>query len=293
MDSKLIFENNNNFNIILIKPEIIEHLDYFIDNYTDLLIELKCYEIIETNKDDFLGCLSNKLNLDKFKSITRLEVVTQVISEIPNYIYELIYVDDLSEKDDSINSVASLLNTNSTKIYGNAILMKTFIPSLSKSILVTDISIFNIKEILDNRVNTNIVIYDGEWSNKIIKGNLEEFAKSFFDEEYNKFEISFLMHNINIWYELCDGCSTKTCGKLLERPIYKCIWFTMITDEFRGYIYLDEVKKIIDVSNKMEFPFNPKKEWMEDEKDEYSRRVVKNKYKILDLAHHLLCEIKN
>lgn len=289
MDSQLKFENNDNFDIILIKPETIDHLDWFHEDYTLHLTELNCYEIINTDKNNFLDVISSKLNLEKFKNKPGLEVTTQVISEFPNYIYELIYVDELTEKDDIINNIASLLNTNGNKVYGNAILMKTYIPSLSKSILIKNITIPNIKDILDNRVKTNVVIYDGEWSNKIVTGNLEDFANSFFDEQHKKFETPFLLHNINIWYEPCDGCSTKTCGKILERPIYKCIWFTMITNEHRGSIYLDEVKKIINVSNKMDFPFNAMKEWIDDEKDEFSRKVIKNKYKVLDLAHHELC----
>ena len=89
----------------------------------------------------------------------------KIFKEI-NCIYELIYVDELTEKDDVINNVASLLNTNGNKVYGNAILMKTYIPSLSKSILITNITLSNVKDILDSRVKTNVVIYDGEWSNK-------------------------------------------------------------------------------------------------------------------------------
>jgi hypothetical protein len=288
-NSQLIFENDDNFSVILIKPTDIDHLDWLHENYTLQITELNCYDIINTSKNNFLEMISDKLNLSKFKDKTGLEVTTQVICEIPNYIYELIYVDELTEKDDVINNVASLLNTNGNKVYGNAILMKTNIPSLSKSILITNVILSNIKDILDGRVKTNVVIYDGEWSNKIVSGNLEDFANSFFDETIKKFETPFLLHNINIWYEPCDGCSTKTCGKVLERPIYKCIWFTMITDEFRGSIYLDEVKKIIDISNKMDFPFNPKPEWMEDEKDQFTRQVIKNKYKILDLAYNELC----
>lgn len=288
-NNQLIFENDDNFDIILIKPVDIDHLDWLNENYTLNISELKCYDIINTDKNIFLEIISDKLNLPKFKDKPDLEVTTQVICEIPNYIYELIYIDDLTEKDDVINNIASLLNTNGNKVYGNAVLMKTYIPSLSKSILITNVTLLNIKDILDGRVKTNVVIYDGEWSNQIVTGNLEDFANSFFDEEFKKFETPFLLHNINIWFEPCDGCSTKTCGKVLERPIYKCIWFTMITDEFRGSIYLDEVKKIIDISNKMNFPFNPKPEWMEDEKDNFTRQVIKNKYKILDLAYHELC----
>ena len=289
MENQLIFENNDNFDVILIKPNNIDNLDWNSENYTLQLCELNCYEIINVNKNNFLEIISNKLYLEKFKDKKNLEVITQIISEIPNYIYELIYIDELTDKDDEINNIASLINTNGNKIYGNTILMKTFIPSLSKSILINNIVVSNIKDILDNRVKTNIVIYDGNWSNTIVVGNLEEYAKLFFDDKYIKYESAFLLHNINIWYEICEGCSVKTCGKILEKPIYKCFWFTMITDEYRGSIYLDEVMKIINVSNKMDFPFNIKKEWIEDEKDEFTRKVIKNKYKILDLAHHELC----
>jgi hypothetical protein len=249
METQLNFENNDNFNVVLIKPNSIDHLDWFHENYTQHILELKCYENINANKNSFLEIISEKLNLEKFRDKTGLEVTTQVISEMPNIIYELIYIDELTEKDDIINNVASLLNTNGNKVYGNAILMKTNIPSLSKSILISNTYMNDIKNILDNRVKTNIVIYDGEWSNKIVTGSLEDFAKSFFEEEYKKFESPFLLHNINIWYEPCEGCSTKLFSNILERPIYKCIWFTMITDEYRGSLYLDEVKKIIDVSN--------------------------------------------
>lgn len=286
MNSQLTFENNDNFNIILIQPESINHLNWSHENYTDHLIELKCYEIINTNKNNFLEIISDKLNLSKFKDKSDLEVTTQIISEMPGYIYELLYINDLNENDDVINNVASLLNTNDSKIYGNALLIKTFIPSLSKSILIENSAINDIKIILDSRVKTNIVIYDGDWSNKKVAGDLNEFAKTFFDGNFIKFEVAFLLHNVNIWYEICDGCSLKTCGKVLERPIYKCFWFTMITDEYRGSIYLDEVKKIINISNKMDFPFNAKNEWLNDEKDDFSRKVIKNKYKILDLAYY-------
>jgi hypothetical protein len=284
-ENTLKFENIDNFNIILIKPENIDHLDWNDDNYTLNISELSCYEIIDTNKDTFLEIISEKLNVEKFKNKKNLEITTQIISEIPDYIYEIIYITDLNETDDIINNVASLLNTNDNKIYGNAILLKTFIPSLSNSILINNITINDIKYILDGRVKTNIVIYDGEWSDKIVIGKIEDFANSFFDENYTKLEIPFLLHNINIWYELCDGCSTMICGNILEKPVYKCIWFTMITNEYRGSIYLNEVEKIIDISKKIEYPFTPKTEWINDEIDDYSRKIIKNKYKVLNLAY--------
>jgi hypothetical protein len=67
MDSQLTFENDDNFDIILIKPKPIDHLDWFDKDYTFKLIELNCYETINVNKNNFLEIISEKLNLEKFK----------------------------------------------------------------------------------------------------------------------------------------------------------------------------------------------------------------------------------
>jgi len=296
-ENKLKFENKNNFQLVLIKPiddsKIIDQLDYNSETYTDDIIKINIYEYILCNSDNFIDIISDNLLINKYNKECDIEIETQVVSELPNYVYELLYVKNINENQELINNIANLLNTNDDKIYGNALLIKTYIPSLSNSILIENCNLDNIKFILDKRVNTNIVIYDTEWYDKIVKGNLDDFAKNFFDSSYLKFEMPFLLHNINIWYELCDGCSNTTCGKILEKPIYKCFWFTMISDEFRGNLYLDEVKKIINISNKLDFPFNAKKEWIDDEIDNYGRKVVKNKYKILDLANNFFPNIIN
>jgi hypothetical protein len=290
MENNFVFENKNNFDIILIKPTNIDNISWINSDYTDTIIKLKSYEIISYNSQVFADLLLKNLEINKYNR-EDLNIFTQIIDECPNYIYELIYIQKLKETDDELNGIATLLNTNGDKVYGNALFMKTYIPSLSKSILIVDIKLDDIKYVLDKRVKTNIVCFDEEWSDKIVVGNLEDFANEFFDgSKYHRMEISFLLHNINIWYEIDDFSKNKKniCGKILDKPIYKCFWFTMITDELRGSILLTEVQKIIKVSEKLEIPFSPKKEWMEEEQDEYGRDVIKNKYKILDLAYELL-----
>jgi len=290
-ENKLKFENKDDFQLILIKPCSINDLDFYSNTYTNDIIKIDTYENIICNSDNFIDTITDKLLISKYNSHKSIQVETQVISEIPNYIYELLYIQNITKENEPLNEIASLLNTNDEKIYGNAILMKTYIPSLSNSIVIVNCLLEHIKNILDSRINTNIVVYDCNWSDKIIKGPLEEFAEEFFDGKYLKLEIPFLMHNINIWYELCDGCSISLCGKILEKPIYKCFWFTMITDNYRGNLYLTEVNKIIKLSNKLEFPFNAKPEWLEDETDEYGRKIIKNKYKILDLVNNIFFPI--
>jgi hypothetical protein len=286
---QLIFENENNFDILLIKPCSIEHLNWSDPNYVEQLLKLDCYTIINTNSENFIDCLTESLELIKHKDKPNLEVKTQVICDCPNYLFEILYIENLTESEDTLNEVGTLINTNGEKLYGNILFLKTYLPSLSKSMVLDNASLPDIHFILDNRANTKIVIYDDEWSNVIVRGNMDDYAKTFFDEPYVKCEIAFLLYNINIWYETCDGCSTKICGNILNKPIYKCLWFTMLTDEYRGSITLEEVQKIISVSKQMDLPFTAKNEWIEDEKDQYKRDVVKNKYRVLDMAYNELC----
>tara|TARA_B110000971_G_C19920432_1_gene458910 strand:+ start:27 stop:902 length:876 start_codon:yes stop_codon:yes gene_type:complete len=289
MEEKFKFENNSNFTLVLIKPKSIDNLDWLDSNYTTNISQLDIYENLIATSDNFINLMHEKLLIERYDR--NVEVTTQVITETIDYIFEILYVEGLTNNDNDINDVATLLNTNGEKVYGNAVLMKTYLPSLSKTNLIVDCSQNDIKNILYSRVNTNIVVYDGEWYNSEVSGNLEDFAKTFFDDTFNRCEISFLLHNINIWYENCDGCSKTICGKILEKPIYKCFWFTMINDEFRGNLTLNEVNKIIKISNVFDFPFTPKPEWIEDETDEINRTVIKNKYKILDLAYQkLICQ---
>jgi len=291
MEDKLTFENKNNFEIVLIKLNSdFDKLDWNDLNYTDNIINLDCYEVLNANSDNFVDLLSTNLLLDKYSDQKDLEITTQLIYEGLNYIYEIIYAKNLKEEK---NGLGTLLNTNGDDIFGNVILTKTFIPTLSKSMVFENCYIRNIKDILESRINTNVVMYDIEsgWTNKIIKGDLTLFADEFFDEGYVKYELPFLLHNLNIWYEKLDLKTTKNiCGKILEKPIYKCIFFTMITDEHRGSLYLEEVEKIIKLSNVLDIPFTAKNEWIKEEDDEYKRPVIKNKYRVLDLAYNeLIC----
>jgi hypothetical protein len=289
---KFTFENTNIFNIILIEPCSIDNLNWSDPDYINKIMNMNIYKNLSANSDNFLDIVSDNLLILSYKDKEHIEVTTQLVAEFPNYIYEILYVKDLLATDGQFNSIGSLLNTNGDDIYGNVIIMKTYIPSLSKSIIIEDCLLINIKEILNNRNKTNIVIYDEKWSNETVSGSIDKYADDFFDDKYIKCEISFLQHNINIWYELCDGCSLTLCGMIIEKPIYKCLWFTKINDEYRGSLYLDEVQKIIKISNILPFPFNIKEEWIKDEVDEYKRNVIKNKYKTLDLVYHTLVENK-
>ena len=285
---KVSLENKNNFNFLTIGLNDISSLNWTDPKYIDKILELNIYSVITTNSEDFLNDIVKYLDVNKYNEKGDGMIETQLIAEFPEFIYELLYINNIENKDEYKNDIGSLLITNGEKVFGNVVIFKTYLPNNSDNMIFVDTIIEDVRSILDNRVKTKLVVYDGEWVEKVVIGNLEDYAKEFFDDTFLKLEIPFLKHNINIWYEKLDGCKHDICGKILEKPIYKCIWFTMISDEYRGNIGLNEVKKIIALSYKLNFPYEPKKEWDTDEKDIYGRNKIKNKYRILEKAYQEL-----
>jgi hypothetical protein len=295
---KLNFTNDNNFDILLIKQCDINSISWTDPNYLDKIINLDIYNIINTNNNNFLEDITEHLEINKHNEFSNLQIHTQVIAEFPTYIFELLFficfdkTNKIKQEKEIFNGVASLLNTSEDQIFGNAILFKTYLPQSSLEMKIHDIKKDDIKEILYNRVNTSVVTYDDDtlWNQINVIGDMESFAKNFFDDEnFIKIEIPFLLHNINIWYEKpFKNPTTKSsvCGNIIKNSICKCIWFTMISDEYRGSITLDEVQKIIKLSYHMELPYKPKEEWMCDEFDKDKRKLIKNKYRVLDFAYN-------
>jgi len=290
MQNNFTFENKDDMEILLIKPSDITHLDWLSTTYTQQIIDLPYYNIIKTNPNNFFLDINNYLDIQKFQ-VFSFEIITEIIAEEPNYLYELLYIKKINEElidESEFNGIGSLLNTTTdVKIYGPVIILKTLIKSSSKEMIIDNITLNDIKLILDNRIKTKVVIYDDEWKEETVIGDMETFANKFFDDNsYKKYEMGFLLHNINIWYDTIDNNKFRICEKLLDKPIYKCIIFTMKSEEFRGNITLDEVNKIIELSKYLNYPFTPNNEWIFDEVDMYGRNIIKNKYRVLDHAYN-------
>ena len=92
------------------------------------------------------------------------------------------------------------------------------------------------------------------------------------------------MHNINIWY-ISDNGTKNVCGKIINEPIEKCIIFTMKNDIYRGSISLDEVHKIIYLSNILSNYITPE-EFIEEKIDKNNRKIIVNKYKVLNKLYY-------
>jgi hypothetical protein len=287
---KITLENKNDFFCLLIKPGTIKQVSWMDPQYAYKLMELDLFQSIKTNQDNFIEVLATSMEIPKYQ-VKNLSLKNEIIAEEPGYVYELIYVDLENDKeyqnDSNLNEMASLINVNGDLIYSNALLLRTHLPSLSNSMILCTVTKEDLARIIHSRVHTMVVTWDGtdgdgHWVEDRVIGDMAQYADIFFDgNSYQKLELPFLMHNINIYYTTSDYGNHSICGNLIDERIDRCIWFSMKSDEFRGNLTLDEVKKIIYISQKTTNWQTPE-ELTKEQNDEFGRKVIYNKYKALD-----------
>ena len=296
---------------LLIKPCNISHLNYNDIDYIDNI--MKYVEEIDLDIDNFVGSISNHLNFDNI-SDCNINIYNNIFEEEHNYIYDLLCVsskikkdnneelnikedindnneelnikEDINDNNKELNEIGMLINSEDIKIFGNVIILKEYIPSLTNEVKFNDMLKEDLNRILYNRKYNNVVIWDDKWSELKIP-DLHEYLKIFFDNEEPEIKhINFLMHNIHIFYIEYKYGNKYICGKLLnDIPIEKCLIITLKTNEYIGNIYLDEVKKMIKLSEKLD-KYNIPGEFLEDDIAKNGRSIKNTKYKILDKVYH-------
>lgn len=276
INTKVIMENTSEFNILVIKHTNIKDLDWNDPNYISMILNNSSIDSINVMPDNFMDIVCKELDVENIKD-QKIYIRNDIISDEPKYVYEMLYV-DMIEKNKIIENELGTLLSNEDKIYSNAIILKTELSN--NSMVFNSMDKKDLQRILYHRSYTKIVYYNDEWIEDV-SNDINMYASHFFGHEgYKKKELAFLSHNINIYYDTSYG-EKGICGKLIDEPIERCIWFSMINDDKRGNITLDEVKKIIFLSNKLE-NYSPDIDITEKKYDKYNRLIVNNKYKILD-----------
>lgn len=279
----------NSVDCLIVKIGNIEELSYQDEHYTKKLIKLDLFEIVHIETIDFANTIAKYLQVNDYE-ISEINIKKDLIGEEPNYIYEMLYI-DLEDNTEyhlkkNENQFANLINYTFNKIYSHAIILKTYLPSHNDEIELCNITKDDIERLLYFRGNSKLVLFDSfnidepndQWYEKPLGGDLEHFANDFFDGNYyHKLEIPFLMHNIHIWY-LCDDNGYNLYNKIINKKIERCIWFSMRTDRYRENLSLEEVKKIIYLSNKLE-SFETPKEYQLQEK-------LYNRYRVLEQIYN-------
>lgn len=282
-------ENTNNIKCLLINTNNIDNIKWSDNDYISQICNLNIYKFIDINSDNFTSVISQCFD---YEFLNDIRIDKQIIFEESEYVYELLYINSILEKDEVkekyLNGVGTLLNTiyDESKIYFNCILLKTYLPFNSESIIFHDTTIKDIEKILFNRANKKIVIYDDDYKEEILFGDIEVFSKSFFNDEYYiKKEVKFLSHNLNIWFTTSEYGEANICGKIISNLIDKCIIFIKNDENNLGQLSLDELKKIIYLSKKLD-KYEVPDEFLEEKLDKYNRKIIYNKYKILNLLYN-------
>lgn len=284
--STLPFENTQNFDILVVTPSNIESYDYNQPGYINKLVNENFYHTESCNKDNFFEKVAINLKIKDFDAADR-NVVSHVVYDKPGFVFEIMFLDVITEHHKNTkneNQFANLINFYGEKVYGNMIIIKSNISTQNNNMFLDSVTKEDLFEMLDTRVNTKVVIYqDGEFREDVVRGDMDVFCKALFEEEYfQSKETAFLKHNLNINYITSDY-GDSIFPKIIPSKIEAAVIFTMNHENSRGCITLNEIKKIIELSNNLE-NFNPKEEWTREEKDSFGRKVIKNKYRILEYA---------
>ncbi len=295
----VVLNDDETFEILIIKRGEIDHLDWHDDNYVAKLMNLDMVESITVTKNNFNEILAINLEIEKFNK-PNLQIKNEIFGEEKNYVYQLFYVNlenyDEFHIPENLNKLASIICLTKINIYSHVILFKNYIPDDNESCNMESITRKDIERIVYNRVHTKIVSYDSlnidsddeQWKEEANSYEIEKIAEKFFENEYyKKIEISFLLHNIVILYTEDSGKS-RECGKLIDKSIEKCLWYSMRNSDYRGNLSLDEVKKIISLSNILD-DYKVPEEYTKNKTDEFGRKIVYNKYRVLTLLYNKLC----
>jgi hypothetical protein len=286
MSEELKYSNTESFKLLIIKPHSISHLDWKNPMYVYDIVNNENVFVIDVHPSEYEKTVVKYLETHRFaEPFAKVEM----IAETKQHLYEMMFLDD--KDDNSItNELAELLSIAGTKIYGTVIISKTFLHEEDYNINEFDnISLNDISNILYERANTKVILYDADeeaYEEKEMFGNIGDFANDFFSENryrVKKLEIGFLKHNINVWYTEDKYGILDVFGNILPDTarIDKMIVFTMFTDNARGNITLDEFNKIKFLSKKLE-KYELPDEYLNDEKDNIGRTIIKNKYRILN-----------
>jgi len=283
----IVMENTNTIKCLLININNIDNISWKEPEYIKKICDLNIYNFIDLNSDNIISVIGKNFN---YEFLNNIIIDKEIIYEESEYIYELLYInmDSFTEymTDEYLNGVGSLLNTNGNKIYFNSIILKTYLPLNTESIILENMEIKDIEKILFNRANKQIILYNDDYKEEILFGDIETYGNIFFNNEYYlKKEIKFLSYNLNIWYTNSEYGEENICGKLISNLIDKCVIFIKIDENNLGNITLDEFKKIIYLSNKLDNYSTPT-EYLNTKLDKYNRKIINNKCKILHLLYN-------
>lgn len=277
INDELKMDNTEEFDIMVVPVSKISQYNFNDPNYLDQV--LKDIKIVKIKPENFALALAQNTELNKYKTNN---MGNDVFGFSKNYCFNIIYLElhENDQKEEIKNEVGELLHNAETKIYGNCLIFKTYLPEDNFTMKFESIKKKDMADLLNSRKSPNMVIYDnGEYFEDRVP-NIETYSKKLFGEDYiYKKEINFYHHMLNVWYTTSDY-GEKIFPNLIDKKIDRMICFTK-TNIYKDDFSLDELNKIIKLSNKEILSIDI--ELFKQEKDELNRKIIKSKFRILTI----------
>ncbi len=290
MTDEIKMANRGSFDMMVIKPHKISHLNWQSPSYLNDLVYNDDVSIVSVTPEEYQTKLGEIFDTKRFNDPY---AKVEMIHESKHYLFEMMFLDEKDDKSER-NELAELFCISGTDIYGSVVITKTFLHDEDMNVNhFANITNDDMIMVLYNRANTTIIVYDSDeesYIEKEVMGNIGDFANDFFsDKRYGvkKIELGFLKHNINVWYTEDKYGELDVFGNILPATtrVDKMIVFTMFNSDHRGCIFMDEFNKIRFLSKKLE-KYDLPESYDVEEKDELGRMIVKNKYRILNEVYN-------
>lgn len=285
MDTQINSESNN-FEVLIIKPNIVEHLDYNRVDYISEILSVDCYKNTTTTAASIGLLFAEYLNSENYIGCN---AQTNICFETSEHLYEICYLDIPEDKksNQTYNQIASILDITNQQIFGTAILLKTYLPIDNLNMSLVNSSKDDIKKILESRVNHLGVFIDTDGNLKSINfRDIDPKLRELLDEDpkdLGKIEIPFLKHNF-IMYHVKDSLDeeNKLVANIAQKKISGDVFIiSMLTESIFTDITIDEVKKMLAISRLGEEAWKSRPEDDSEERDESGRIIIKSKHRIL------------
>lgn len=276
----------NTLEVVIIKPNVVEHIDYNRVDYISEILSVDCYETVTTTVEDIGLVFAKYLNSENYIGC---HAQTNICYDTSEYLYEICYLDIPNDKKctETYNQIASILDITNQQIFGNAVLIKTHLPINNMDMNLVNFTKDDIKQILESRVNHYGVFIDTDKNMKSINfRDLEPKLRELLDEEpkdLSKIEIPFLKHNFIMYYckDSVDEENTLV-NDISQKKIYGDVFIvSMLTDTIFTNISIQEVKKMLAISKFGEDAWKISEDDDKEEKDEMGRILIKSKHRIL------------
>jgi hypothetical protein len=289
--------NTEPFNIMVVSPNKVQHLDWKSSTYLHDLVNGEYCKTFSIDPSKYIETIGDILSIEKQKHpVIDTKVISETyVSEKHNMIIEMMFVQHEDDGDgEELNEFAILLDVSDTKIYGTAILMCTLVANNDNDMHFIDITHEILEKMLYSRANTKVITYDADeeaYNEVEVFGPLDQFADDFFSENryrIKKLELPFLKHNLNVWYTEDKYGTLDTFGNILPDTsrVDKMIVFSMWSEEYRHNLTMKEFEIIRFLSKKLE-KYDVPDEYLNEERDEIGRVIIKNKYKILHKFYNM------